>query len=77
MLQQIETRIAQLTRELEQAVANHNVIFGALSEAKNMLASLQAGATEVANVAANVEDAVTKVETCLSEGEQNGTQASQ
>lgn len=45
MLEQIEERVKELEKAVEQSMANHNVLFGQLGEARYLLELLKKSAT--------------------------------
>lgn len=71
-IESVMKRVAELESHLHQVAAQHNVVLGQLSEAKNLLKLLEDGAKKVETVAQVVEGTVDAVEHVI-----DGTQAQQ
>lgn len=72
MLEQIEARIASLSKAIESSAANHNVLMGALAEAKylyNIMVqeapSVATGVADAVAIASDVEAAAPAVEAAV------------
>lgn len=62
MLAQLAADIKSLTSQLEQSLANHNFIAGALQQAKKVFETLSATPQAISDTVSAVEDAVTTAE---------------
>lgn len=55
MLEKIQSRIAELNKSIEQLVANHNYLTGALQEANNLLELFIKHREEIESIASKVD----------------------